>query len=419
MVVFSSFLKYKAHIGSSIKNTILLTTWFLYKLRTPLWIINVFKTILFIKIIYRFLRFIVNNSLPLWFINLEVTKELLFKHYANLCGEFYCTKLWIRGLLSNYKSIQESINKFILKKYIAKVTVKSFFVNYWAATRYTWPRGIFISNIKSNYVIAKEAGHINLPIIAIVDTNVKNFLFNLPIPANSDSNESFCFIINIISRQILLMKYKKLLNWYTLFKLRKSQDLNKFVNLYEKVRQEEFSDILKKRVGSAISLNSCKKFKVNMKILKTPIKLDKSERNINMNLITILNFRYEVIKKALVFSYFFKNAILKLRLKASISYRNNIKNYIKYSKMSSLYLTKKNKIYKQRIFNNFMPLHFSYILYNFKLSKIFYETFRRRFLVDASNVISAKHWLTFKQRLNRARYSKKLMVNYYWLVPFF
>jgi len=155
-----------------------------------------------------------------------------------------------------------------------------------------------------------------------------------------------------------------------------------------------------------------------MKILKTPIKLDKSERNINMNLITILNFRYEVIKKALVFSYFFKNAILKLRLRASISYRHNIKNYIKYSKMASLYLTKKNKIYEQRIFNNFMPLHFSYILYNFKLSKIFYETFRRRFLVDASNVISAKHWLTFKQRLNRARYLKKPMVNY-WLVPFF
>jgi ribosomal protein S2 len=48
--------------------------------------------------------------------------------------------------------------------------------------------------------------------IAIVDTNIKNFLFNFPIPANSENKESLCFIISIISRQILLIKYKKLLN---------------------------------------------------------------------------------------------------------------------------------------------------------------------------------------------------------------
>jgi ribosomal protein S2 len=48
--------------------------------------------------------------------------------------------------------------------------------------------------------------------IAIVDTNVKNFLFNLPIPGNSESKDSLCFIVSVISCQVLLMKYKKLLN---------------------------------------------------------------------------------------------------------------------------------------------------------------------------------------------------------------
>jgi ribosomal protein S2 len=47
--------------------------------------------------------------------------------------------------------------------------------------------------------------------IAVVDTNVKNFLFNFPIPANSDGKESLCYIISLITRQILLIKYKKLL----------------------------------------------------------------------------------------------------------------------------------------------------------------------------------------------------------------
>jgi ribosomal protein S2 len=48
--------------------------------------------------------------------------------------------------------------------------------------------------------------------IAIVDTNVKNFLFNLPIPSNSEGQESISFLMSLISREILLIKYKKLLN---------------------------------------------------------------------------------------------------------------------------------------------------------------------------------------------------------------
>jgi ribosomal protein S2 len=48
--------------------------------------------------------------------------------------------------------------------------------------------------------------------IAVVDTNVKNFLFNIPIPSNNEGKESLCFLISLLSREILLIKYKKLLN---------------------------------------------------------------------------------------------------------------------------------------------------------------------------------------------------------------
>jgi ribosomal protein S2 len=341
MIVFNSFVKYKAHIGHSIKNTILLTTWFLYKLRRPLWIINIFKTILFIKIIFRFIRFLVNNRFPLWFVNLEVTRELLFKNYANYCGEFYCTKLWIRGFLSNFKSIQDSMNRFILKKYIAKVTAKAFYANNWAVTRYTWPRGIFISNIKSNYIIAKEAGCLNLPMIAVVDTNIKNFLFNLPIPGNSESKESLSFIVSVISCQVLLMKYKKLLNWYTLFKLQKVKNIKNYTKLYEELKQNSFPNILKRKKSTFFSLNSFKKLKESMHLLKTPIKIDNSL--IIVKSIDKLISKYKFIKKAFVFTYFFKTAIFKLNLKASKAYKKNIKNFIKFSKMSAWYFYKKKK----------------------------------------------------------------------------
>ena len=416
MIVFESLLKYKIHIGHSIKNTLFLTTWFLHKLRGTVWIINIFKTILFLKIALRFLRFAINHGFPVWFTNLEINREALFRNYANYCGEFYCTKAWIRGFLSNFKSIQDSLNRYILKKYIVKSTVKSHFANYWFITRYTWPRGIFISNIKSNYIIAKEAGRLNLPMIAVVDTNVKNFLFKFPIPSNSEGKESLCYIISLISRQILLMKYKKLVTWYTLFKLRKSKYFSKIDNIFEKIRKTEFSDILKKKSGRYVPLNTFRRLRENMYLLKNAFKPVNEVRFYTS--VPYLTDLHIPIKKALIFSYFFKRVVRRLKFKSSKAYKKNIVNLMKYSKLSIWHFRKRYRKKRQRIIRNFFPLHFSYILYNFRSSKIFYESFRRPPLVDASIVIPIKHWMTYKHRCNRARYSNKPMPNY-WLVPFF
>ena len=419
MIVLESLLKYKIHIGHSIKNTIFLTTWFLHKLRNIVWIINIFKTILFLKIVLRFLKFVVNNNFPVWFANMEVTRELIFKNYANFCGEFYCTKSWIRGFLSNFKSIQESMNIYILKKSIVKSVVKAHFTNYWFSTRYTWPRGIFLSNIKSNYMIAKEAGSLNLPMIAVVDTNVKNYLFNFPIPANSESKESLCFIISLITKQILLIKYKKLVTWYTLFKLRKSKDSSKINNIFERIRIQKigFSNILNKKVGSYVSLNTFRRLRENMFLLKTGFKKSNGPRVFTPS--TQLTNKSDILKKALIFSYFFKLSSTRLaKFKNSKAYRKNIKNLMYYSKLSIWEFRKRRRKKNQRIIRNFFPLHFSHMLYNFKSTKIFYESFRQADLVDASIVIPIKHWKTFKQRSNRARYKNKPMSNY-WLTPFF
>jgi len=97
MVVFGSFVKYKAHIGYSIKNTILLTTWFLYKLRKFIWIINIFKTILFLKIVLRFLRFIIKHILSVLslFAGIGKLNKKFFTFVSTIAiiGKFICLLL--------------------------------------------------------------------------------------------------------------------------------------------------------------------------------------------------------------------------------------------------------------------------------------------------------------------------------------
>lgn len=221
MINIKTFLKYSVHIGHSLSNSIFLSSWFFYKLRKSVWIINLFKTILFIKLIFKFLKYIASFNLPFWFINLELSKEYLFKKYALLCGEFSCTKMWIRGFLSNFKSIQRTLVKFVFKKHLYKLNEKHNLLKSWYLTRFSWPRGAFLSNIPINYVICKEAASILLPVIALVDTDIKSFLFTLPIPSNDDSIDSINFVLSLISKKLLLYKYKKVLGWYQIYKKKK------------------------------------------------------------------------------------------------------------------------------------------------------------------------------------------------------
>jgi ribosomal protein S2 len=59
--------------------------------------------------------------------------------------------------------------------------------------------------------VSKEASSVKIPIIALVDSNVKTHLYNLPIVSNDDSIESIGFMNNIISHFIIQSKYKNVL----------------------------------------------------------------------------------------------------------------------------------------------------------------------------------------------------------------
>lgn len=247
MLGLNGFFKYSIYIGHSVYNSLVLSSWFFYKLRKKIWIINLFKTIIYLKLVFKFLKYLTNSNLPFWFVSVDLSKEFLFKKYALECGEFACTKVWIRGFLSNFKSIQNSIGKYIYKKHIFKTNKKKYLIDMWSLTRFTWPRGIFLSDIISNYVICKEAGSMLLPVVALVDTNVKSYLFNYPIPSNDDAINSINYIISIISKKILLYKYKKVVIWYNTYKAKSNKIFN-CLHIFNSNFKKKLNRIKKKSV---------------------------------------------------------------------------------------------------------------------------------------------------------------------------
>jgi len=128
-------------------------------------------------------------------------------------------------MLSNYISISKSIKKYGLKKHVYKSSVFLKIISDWYVTRFTWPRAVFLANIDSNYIVCNEAISMLIPVIAIIDSNAKSYLVKLPIISNDDSMEGFYYILNIVSKLILLLKYKKLILWFFKYK-RVTKELN-------------------------------------------------------------------------------------------------------------------------------------------------------------------------------------------------
>jgi len=65
------------------------------------------------------------------------------------------------------------------------------------------PAAIFVADIKTDEIALKEAMSANIPVIAIVDTNVNPNNVNYPIPANDDAVSSIKTIMEYLVGQIV------------------------------------------------------------------------------------------------------------------------------------------------------------------------------------------------------------------------
>lgn len=333
---------YKVFIGHSILNTLLLSSWLIFNIRGRITILNLYHTIKILKLSYILLKNIINAGFPSWFVNFDLTKEDIIKYNAHVTGEFYVTRRWIRGLISNFFVITKAYRKYLVKKeFVESNKVKDLY-NKWILTRFTWPRSIFISNATSCFIASKEAASAKIPTIALVDTNIKTFLYNLPVPCNDDSIESIGFMNSVISQYILRCKYKKVLIWYYF-----NRNIKRFKTLLEWLK-------------TLIKLKKKLIYKVRIKDIKIP---------------KFFNY-YSEIKKGLNF-FFGRSYNYKLFLKNNNNYKNNLFLDLFYNK---------NKIL---LFNKFKVLNYKVLSYKYRIR------FKRSNLLRKINGISS-----FKSFLN-------------------
>ena len=183
--------------------------------------------------------------------------------------QFYVNYRWLGGMLTNWKTISNSIKRYKklsedLKKEVTGFTKKE--VLKMGAQRDKLERSlggiadmkkipnmIFIIDTNAESLAVKEALKLNIPIVAIVDTNSDPTGINFPIPGNDDARRAINLYCELVKKTILdAQQYISKKNDEELKSEEKLEEPKIEIKI-EKTQTNEKIDVKKKKIRSIFS----------------------------------------------------------------------------------------------------------------------------------------------------------------------
>tara|TARA_B100000029_G_scaffold504077_1_gene582266 strand:+ start:1806 stop:2729 length:924 start_codon:yes stop_codon:yes gene_type:complete len=150
------------------------------------------------------------------------TKKQAAETIANLAKEtsqFYVNHRWLGGMLTNWKTISNSIKRYkklskdlkkettgFTKKENLKMGIQRDKLERslgGIADMTKIPDMIFIIDTNVEDLAVKEASKLNIPIVAVVDTNSDPTRINFPIPGNDDARRAINLYCELVKKTVI------------------------------------------------------------------------------------------------------------------------------------------------------------------------------------------------------------------------
>ena len=188
-------------------------------------IINLEETIAGLKKAQDFLSGIVKKNGEVLFVGTKKQAKDIVQQEADRCGMFYVVERWLGGTLTNFSTIKKSIKRLQLlekegskiyenltKKEVQKLNrerVKLADQHRGIKDMRRVPDVVIIVDANYESTAVQEALRLEIPVIAIVDTNTDPTTVSHVIPANDDSIRTIQLIISALTDTILSAQVKE------------------------------------------------------------------------------------------------------------------------------------------------------------------------------------------------------------------
>jgi len=160
------------------------------------------------------------------FVGTKKQAKDIIKFHAQRSGQYYMNERWLGGTLTNFATIKKNIRQLhILEKkevdgtyeritkrerlQIEKQKEKLLRILSGIAEMVKLPGAVFITDVQKEAIAVKEALRLDIPIIAILDTNSDPDGIAYPIPGNDDSYKSIELLTRVISDAIIELSVKE------------------------------------------------------------------------------------------------------------------------------------------------------------------------------------------------------------------
>ena len=177
---------------------------YIYTERNGIYIVDLQKTVRKLEEAYSFVRELAQNGQTLLFVGTKKQAQDAIREEAQRCGQYYVNARWLGGMMTNFKTMRTRVDRLNqlkamqedgtfdmlpkkevmkhmgeiakLEKYLGGVTEMK-----------KLPGALFVVDPRKERNAINEARKLNIPIVAIVDTNCDPDEIDYVIPGNDDA----------------------------------------------------------------------------------------------------------------------------------------------------------------------------------------------------------------------------------------
>jgi small subunit ribosomal protein S2 len=209
-----------AHFGHKTSNWNPKMTPYIFGKRNKIHIINLDKTLPLFKDALNFISSLAAKRGKILFVGTKMQARDIIKEEATRCGMPYVNHRWLGGMLTNYKTIRQSIKRFKEldemrnSPIFSKLTKKEALLIDRELSKLEQnlggiknmnglPDAIFVIDVGHEKTAINEAKRLRIPIIAVVDTNCNPDGINYVIPGNDDAGRAIKLYVENIADTII------------------------------------------------------------------------------------------------------------------------------------------------------------------------------------------------------------------------
>ncbi len=196
---------------------------YIFNSRNDIHIINLEDTVVLIDKAYDYIKDMASQGKTILFVGTKKQAQKAIEDEAKRCGMYYINSRWLGGTLTNFKTIRsrverlnklnnmEKVGEFNLlpKKEVIKLKAErdKLEKNLGGIKEMTkLPDVLFVVDTKKEHIAVKEAKALNIPIVALLDTNCDPEPIDYVIPGNDDAIRAVSLIAGAMANAVIEAK---------------------------------------------------------------------------------------------------------------------------------------------------------------------------------------------------------------------